>query len=40
MLRVGDPSPALAGITVTGQMLDLASVRPRTVVLEFFRGTW
>lgn len=40
MIGPGDPAPALIGVTVTGQTLDLAAVRPRPAVVEFFRGTW
>ncbi len=37
---VGDPAPATVGIAVDGSRLDLATLRPSPVVLEFFRGTW
>lgn len=40
MTRVGDPAPALAGVTLTGQAFDLAALQPRVVLVEFFRGTW
>ena len=36
----GDPAPDLAGITLDGARLDLAAIRGKPVLVEFFRGTW
>ena len=40
MIGPGDPAPALTGTAVNGERIDLAAIRPRAAVLEFFRGTW
>ena len=42
MIAIGDPAPALAGLTVTGEPFELASPhpRPRSLLIEFHRGTW
>ena len=39
-MTAGDPAPALAGTTATGAPFDLASPRPRRILIEFHRGTW
>jgi hypothetical protein len=36
----GDLAPALVGITATGAPFDLAAPRPRSILIEFHRGTW
>jgi hypothetical protein len=36
----GDPAPPLVGELAGGGRLDLAELRPRPVLVEFFRGTW
>ena len=42
MITVGEPAPALAGVTATGEPFDLAAprTRPRSLLIEFHRGTW
>ena len=40
MIVVGEAAPALAGITAAGEPFDLASPRPRALLIEFHRGTW
>jgi hypothetical protein len=39
-LTAGDPAPALAGPTATGDPFDLAAPRDRSILVEFHRGTW
>jgi hypothetical protein len=36
----GDTAPELSGTTATGQPFDLATPRPRSILIEFHRGTW
>jgi hypothetical protein len=36
----GDPAPALAGHTATGEPFDLLAPRARPILIEFHRGTW
>ncbi len=40
MIVVGEAAPSLAGLTATGDPFDLASPRPRPLLIEFHRGTW
>lgn len=40
MPRVGDPAPTLSGSTIDRVAVDLKALRPRAVLVEFFRGTW
>ncbi len=39
-LERGDPAPLLRGTDALGNQIDLASFRPRPVLVEFHRGTW
>ena len=36
----GEAAPALKGKAVTGETVDIRDFRPRSVIVEFFRGTW
>ena len=36
----GQPSPPLVAVMADGTPFDLLSLRPRTVLVEFHRGTW
>ena len=42
MIAVGEAAPALAGTTATGRAFELAPSipRPRSLLIEFHRGTW
>jgi hypothetical protein len=39
-VTAGEPAPALAGQTATGDTFDLAAPRKRSMLVEFHRGTW
>ncbi|MDX1388528.1 MAG: hypothetical protein R3344_05030 [Acidobacteriota bacterium] len=36
----GDPAPSLRGTDAMGETIDIVSLRPRPVLVEFHRGTW
>jgi peroxiredoxin len=39
-VNAGDPAPALAGATATGEAFDLAAPRAKPALVEFHRGSW
>jgi hypothetical protein len=40
MPLVGESAPELRGTAAGGAAVDLLLLRPRPVLVEFFRGTW